>query len=63
MNINFCFSFDIIWQSLTIFLVRCEDLATSLEESIFKEFKQTNPKYKNQVHGILEHWVTMDVRG
>ena len=29
-------------------------MATSLEESIFKEFKQTNPKYKNQVHGILE---------
>lgn len=30
-------------------MCRCEDLATSLEESIFKEFKQTNPKYKNQV--------------
>merc|ERR1712013_392284 len=29
-------------------MCRCEDLATSLEESIFKEFKQTNPKYKNQ---------------
>lgn len=28
---------------------RCEELATSLEESIFNQFKQTNPKYKNQV--------------
>jgi len=28
---------------------RCEDLATSLEETIFKQFKQTNPRYKNQV--------------
>merc|ERR1719228_2595399 len=28
---------------------RCDDLATSLEEAIFSQFKQTNPKYKNQV--------------
>jgi transcription elongation factor S-II len=28
---------------------RCEELATNLEESIFNQFKQTNPKYKNQV--------------
>jgi len=28
---------------------RCEDIATELEEAIFKEFRQTNPKYKNQV--------------
>jgi len=28
---------------------RCEELATNLEESIFTQFKQTNPKYKNQV--------------
>jgi len=28
---------------------RCEELATSLEEAIFTQFKQTNPKYKNQV--------------
>ena len=28
---------------------RCEELATSLEETIFTQFKQTNPKYKNQV--------------
>jgi len=28
---------------------RCEELATSLEESIFTQFKQTNPKYKNQI--------------
>ena len=31
------------------FLLRCEELATSLEEAIFTQFKQTNPKYKNQV--------------
>ena len=30
-------------------LLRCEELATSLEEAIFTQFKQTNPKYKNQV--------------
>ena len=28
---------------------KCEDLATSLEEAIFNNFKQTNPKYKNKV--------------
>lgn len=28
---------------------RCEDLATSLEEAIFNQFRSTNPKYKNQV--------------
>jgi len=28
---------------------RCEDMATELEEAIYKEFKSTNPKYKNQV--------------
>jgi len=28
---------------------RCEDLATTLEEAIFNKFRQTNPKYKNQV--------------
>lgn len=28
---------------------RCDDLATSLEEAIFGQFKSTNPKYKNQV--------------
>ena len=32
-------------------LLRCEELATNLEESIFTQFKQTNPKYKNQVGG------------
>lgn len=28
---------------------RCEDLATSLEEAIFNQFRSTNPKYKNHV--------------
>jgi len=28
---------------------RCEDIATELEEAIYKDFKSTNPKYKNQV--------------
>jgi len=28
---------------------KVEDLATGLEEAIFGQFKQTNPKYKNQV--------------
>ena len=32
-----------------MFLRRCEELATNLEEAIFTQFKQTNPKYKNQV--------------
>ena len=30
-------------------LPRVEHLATDLEEAIFGQFKQTNPKYKNQV--------------
>jgi len=30
-------------------LSRCEDLATSLEEAIFSQYRSTNPKYKNQV--------------
>ena len=34
-------------------LLRCEDLATNLEENIFTQFKQTNPKYKNQVGPIV----------
>ena len=32
-----------------------EDLATNLEENIFTQFKQTNPKYKNQV-GPIALW-------
>ncbi len=27
----------------------CSDLATSLEEAIFSQFKQTNQRYKNQI--------------
>ena len=36
-------------RSLELFSLRCEKLATSLEKAIFKEFKQANTKYKNQV--------------
>jgi len=28
---------------------KCQDIATSLEEAIFSQFKQTNQKYKNQI--------------
>ena len=38
-----------ISQISQMLLLRCEELATNLEESIFTQFKQTNPKYKNQV--------------
>ena len=36
-------------RGLELFSLRCEKLATSLEKAIFKEFKQANTKYKNQV--------------
>ena len=28
---------------------KCQDIATDLEQAIFAQYKQTNPKYKNQV--------------
>ena len=60
-------------RSLELFSLRCEKLATSLEKAIFKEFKQANTKYKNQVtiridthifsgHGTIQHVRIFQVR-
>jgi len=32
---------------------KCQDIATDLEEAIYAQFKQTNPKYKNQVRSRI----------